>query len=59
MFKISIITKTPTGRFHFVGRVHADLRGVSFDTIEDAKAAAIDVMMKIGETFPVDVQSVD
>jgi predicted PP-loop superfamily ATPase len=58
MFKKSIITKTPTGRFHFVGRVHEKLMNVAFDTIEDAKIAAVDVMIETGETFPVDVQAV-
>ena len=58
MFKKTIITKAPSGRFHFVGRVHKDLMDKSFDTVDEAKVAAIDVMMEIGETFPVDVQAI-
>ena len=58
MFKKSIITKTPKGNYHFVGRVHKDLLDKSFVSIDDAKAAAIDVMISTGETFPVDVQAV-
>lgn len=56
MFKTSIIIKAPTGRFVFVGRVHESLCNKSFATLEDAKVAAIDCMMAIGETFPVNVQ---
>ena len=53
MFKKTTIMKTPNGRFSFVGRVHESLFNKSYETIEDAKIAAIDCMMKIGETFPV------
>ena len=56
MFKTSIITQAPSGRFHFVGRVHESLCNKSFETIADAKVAAIDCMMEIGETFPVSIQ---
>lgn len=56
MFKTSTIIKAPTGRFVFVGRVHESLLNKSFETLEDAKVAAIDCMMAIGETFPVNVQ---
>lgn len=55
MFKKAIITTTPTGKFHFVGRVHADLCNRTFDTVADAKVAAIDVMISTGNTFPVGV----
>ncbi len=56
MFKTSIITQAPSGRFHFVGRVPESLCNKSFETIADAKVAAIDCMMEIGETFPVSIQ---
>jgi len=55
MFTTTVIMKTPSGRFSFVGRVHESLLRSSFETLEDAKVAAIDCMLKIGETFPVDV----
>jgi predicted PP-loop superfamily ATPase len=58
MFKKSIITRAPSGRFHFVGRVHVSLMNSYFDTIEDAKIAAMNVMIETGETFPVDVQAI-
>jgi len=57
MFKSSTIIKAPSGRFIFVGRVHESLCKKSFETIADAKVAAIDCMMKIGETFPVAVSA--
>lgn len=59
MFAKAIITKLPNGRFHFVGRVPAELLGAAFDTVEAAKIAAIDVMIARGEAFPVDVQAID
>lgn len=55
MFRTSTIIKAPSGRFIFVGRVHESLCNKSFETIADAKVAAIDCMMEIGETFPVAV----
>lgn len=58
MFTKSIITKTPKGNYHFVGRVHKDLMDKSFKTIDDAKVAAMDIMIETGEAFPVDVQAV-
>ena len=57
MFKASTIIKAPSGRFIFVGRVHKSLCKKSFETIADAKVAAIDCMMEIGETFPVAVSA--
>jgi hypothetical protein len=56
MFKSTIIIKAPSGRFIFVGRVHESLCGKSFTSLEDAKVAAVDCMLTIGETFPVSVQ---
>lgn len=53
MFNKTTIMKTPNGRSSFVGRVHESLFDKSYYTIEDAKVAAIDCMMEIGETFPV------
>jgi hypothetical protein len=53
MFKTTTIMKTPSGRYSFVGRVHKSLSNASFDTLEEAKIAAIDCMLEIGETFPV------
>lgn len=58
MFNKAIITKTPKGNFHFVGRVHKDLMNKSFPTVDDAKIAAMDIMIETGECFPVDVQAV-
>lgn len=55
MFKVSTIIKAPSGRYVFVGRVHANLCGKSYATLEDAKIAAIDCMIEINETFPVAV----
>lgn len=55
MFNKAIIHQTPKGNFQFVGRVHKDLCNKTFPTIEEAKIAAIDVMLSIGETFPVGV----
>ena len=40
MFKTSIITQAPSGRFHFVGRVHESLCNKSFETIADVGCAA-------------------
>tara|TARA_Y100000385_G_C12569422_1_gene415660 strand:- start:39 stop:239 length:201 start_codon:yes stop_codon:yes gene_type:complete len=56
-FETLTITKAPSGRFIFVGRVHESLCNKFFETIADAKVAAIDCMMKIGETFPVAVSA--
>ena len=53
MFKVTTIMKTPSGRYSFVGRVHWSLLNSSFATLEEAKIAAIDCMLEIGETFPV------
>tara|TARA_R110000787_G_scaffold49054_2_gene117745 strand:+ start:436 stop:621 length:186 start_codon:yes stop_codon:yes gene_type:complete len=55
MFNNLTIIKAPSGRFIFVGRVHESLCRKSFETIADAKVAAVDCMMEIGETFPVAV----
>ena len=55
MFKSAIIIKAPSGRYEFVGRVHANLCDKSYATLEDAKVAAIDCMIEIGETFSVSV----
>ena len=55
MFKSSTIIKAPSGRFVFVGRVHAMLCNKAFDTLDEAKEAAVDCMLAIGETFPVAV----
>lgn len=55
MFTKAIIHATHTGKFVFVGRVPAELLNKAFDTVEDAKEAAIDVMMARGETFPVGI----
>jgi len=57
MFKVTTIIKAPSGRFVFVGRVHEILCNKSFNTIEDAKCAAVDCMLAIGETFPVAVSA--
>ena len=51
----AIIIDYPSGRFGFVGRVPEGLHGKSYDTVQDAKVAAIDLMMATGETFPVDI----
>jgi hypothetical protein len=56
VFKTSTVIKAPSGRFIFVGRVHESLCNKSFESIADAKVAAIDCMMEIGETFPVSIQ---
>lgn len=53
MFKATTIIKTPSGRYGFVGRVHESLLQSSFETLGEAKIAAIDCMLEIGETFPV------
>lgn len=58
-FTKAIITKAPTGRFIFVGRVPAALASGVYDTLDEAKIAAIDAMIACGETFPIDVQSID
>ncbi len=58
MFKTCVITKTQTGKFHFVGRVPKSLLAVYCATLEDAKIAAFDAMLEMGETFPVFVQAV-
>jgi len=55
MFKAATIIEAPSGRFVFVGRVHENLINKSFGTLADAKIAAIDCMIAIGETFPVKV----
>ncbi len=55
MFKATSIIKAPSGRFIFVGRVHESLMNAAYDTLEDAKSAAVDCMLTIGETFPVNV----
>lgn len=51
----AIIIDTPNGRFVFVGRVPEGLHNKVFDTIDEAKIAAVDVMIATGQTFPVDV----
>lgn len=53
MFTKTIIFKAPSGKFIFVGRVHESLINKSYDTIEDAKVAAVDCQLEIGEMFPV------
>ncbi len=53
MFKSATIIQAPSGRFIFVGRVHENLINKSFKTLADAKIAAVDCWMEIGETFPV------
>lgn len=53
MFTKAIIHRCPTGRFKFVGRVPSELCNKTWATEEDAKAAAIDVMIERGETFAV------
>jgi hypothetical protein len=53
MFKVTTIMKTPSGRYSFVGRVHGSLQNSSFATLEEAKIAAVDCMLEIGEAFPV------
>ena len=55
MFKSATIIKAPSGRYIFVGRVHANLCDKSYPTLQDAKVAAIDCMMEIGEAFSVKV----
>ena len=55
MFKAAVITKAPTGKFIFAGRVPAALCNTRYDTLEEAKIAAVDCMMEHGETFPVNV----
>ena len=52
MFKATTIIKAPSGRFIFVGRVHESLCDKSHDTLADAKIAAVDCMIAIGESFP-------
>jgi hypothetical protein len=56
-FKVTTIIKAPSGRFVFVGRVHETLCNTSYDTVADAKCAAVDCMMAIGETFPVAIST--
>jgi hypothetical protein len=58
MFTKTIITKSPNGKFIFVGRVPASLMGKSFENLEDAKIATIDNMIETGDTYPVDVQCI-
>jgi hypothetical protein len=55
MFKAAVITKAPTGKFIFVGRVPEALCNTRYDTLDAAKIAAVDCMMEHGETFPVNV----
>ena len=50
MFKATTIIKAPSGRFIFVGRVHESLCDKSYDTLADAKIAAVDCMIAIGES---------
>jgi hypothetical protein len=45
MFKAAVITKAPTGKFIFVGRVPAALCNTRYDTLDAAKIAAVDCMM--------------
>ena len=52
MVKKTHIIQAPSGRFIFVGRVHESLCGKSFATLSDAKIAAVDCMIAIGESFP-------
>jgi hypothetical protein len=59
MFKKCIITKAPSGKFHLVGRVPGSLMHKAFDSVDDAKVACVDVMIEMGESFPVDVQAID
>ena len=58
MFKTCVITPTPKGNYHFVGRVPESLLHVSFKTLDEAKIAAFDAMLAMGQTFPVSVQAV-
>lgn len=51
----AIIMQCPTGRFTFVGRVPEGLSGKSFASADEAKIAAVDLMIETGATFPVDV----
>tara|TARA_R110002153_G_scaffold75295_1_gene194920 strand:- start:551 stop:781 length:231 start_codon:yes stop_codon:yes gene_type:complete len=53
VFKSTTIMKTPNGRYSFVGRVHEALCDKSYETLADAKIAAVDCMLDTGETFPV------
>lgn len=53
MFNAATIIQSPTGKFIFVGRVPELLCNASYDTLDAAKIAAIDCMMQLGETFPV------
>lgn len=58
MWTKTILTRNPKGTFSFVGRVPQQLLNEVFNTVEEAKIAAFDVMMEIGP-FPVDVQAID
>ena len=55
MFTAATIIQAPTGKFIFVGRVPEALCNTRYETIEDAKVAAIDLMIAENETFPVNV----
>ena len=55
MFKAATIIQAPTGKYIFVGRVPGALCNTRYETIEDAKVAAIDLMMAENQTFPVNV----
>lgn len=55
MFKVTTIIKAPSGRFIFVGRVHESLCNKRYDTLTDAKVAAIDCMLETKQTFPIAV----
>jgi len=57
MFTKATIIKAPSGRFIFVGRVPESLCKKSFDTLADAKVAAVDCMIANGESFPVGVSA--
>ena len=51
----AIIIEYPSGKFGFVGMVHEALCNRSFATVEDAKVAAVDVMIETRESFRVDI----
>ena len=51
----AIIVDYPSGRFGFAGRVPAGLSNKTFASVDDAKIAAIDLMLSSGETFAVDM----
>jgi hypothetical protein len=57
MFTKATIIKAPSGRFIFVGRVPEGLCNKSYETISDAKVAAVDCMIANGESFPVGVSA--